>query len=219
MEYFPVTCLVRFNVPEIPKLLLALRAGLDVMGTVEEGSFTADASMLHGETTTQKWLRVRCSEVDGPLLYNYNMGSPLVGGQLEGMVRVLSLAGVTGEKAIAALAGRVFVGGGWRIGLGVLNARGRERAVVLSLVYEAHRSRRRAPQSLFMDMTAQLCGSVWAQVQGACSFSHHDTTPPVPTAATMSAQFNQAHYCVEWVTLLQPEIKEMIQSAMLAAKR
>lgn len=204
-----MTCLVRFEHIDPTRAIGQLRARLDQLGaTPLPTPFTCDTVLLEGtDKAQQKWLRVVSSDVEGPLLYNYNTGSPLPG-QLEGVAAALASAGVSNVRPVASVAGKSFVMDDWRIGVGVLQpAKGPpSRIVVVSLRIEAHRSRCLGSYPVFSQMVVRLLGK---ETASKCMFAFHDTTPPLPTPATVSPQYNRAHLCVAWITLQQAEIKAL----------
>ena len=211
-SYLPVTCLARMEPTEPGRSQTMVQQRLELLGAVDEGPLKLEAQLLHGTATGQKskWLQLDYSDVPGMMLYDYVVGSPLFG-TVEGVHNALVASGLQSSRPIALGVGRLFSLDGWRIGVALLSASAapsRLPSLILIMQCCSHRSRAHAPLELFSAMCARLVGEKAAQ---GCHYAHHDATPPGPTMATTSGQYNKAHLCVAWVTLLQPEIKMLSQ--------
>jgi hypothetical protein len=204
MDYLPVHCLVLVN---DPSLLGAVVERCEQMGSSRAVPWSTSLSQSLGaqQPPSFKYFRVSDEAMSEPLIQQAGSNVPVVGenGPLESM-----LAG-TMESLVYIRGKRMeFVDDqeqDWEVRVGIVEKAPLNRRVLfLVLVFQASRSRKSVPHSLFRALLQKLLPD-FSLVK--LSMSPHEIVPAHLSAHTASQTYNHAHLTYQWIHILTPLLK------------
>ncbi len=208
--YVPVHCLARVDV-EDASVVARVHERLLRMGAQESGSWAVTLSLLHmeprpgGATPNQRYLRVTDDSLSDPLIMHVASHVPLVG-ELDALNNLLPVS----TKPMVTIKGKRWTlvdedETDWEVAVGASQGNaGPKNVLFLSFQLSATRSRTSAPLWMFQKMCRAVVG---AELAAKAAFVSHQQ-PAAVSPLVASTMYNRAHLTLQYVSLLQADLKK-----------